>query len=251
MKSFKHLFGGNNKASAGAGPFSHLFSASDDAAVLVDVDKQKGREITVAKPNQHSREHNVAVADEAKANPILAMRLLNDTDLSSKKIIARLADAPMALSKFTQNFMETNDPTWEFQDEEDQALTALTFSTQRGDANGYSAGRDRASKALAKLKEPLTEDEQQSLIEHVTQMQNDSDPNTPDNIEARRRADEEYKNEVASAAARRNAQLRATGAVLLGDSKLVSGKAANPVNEAAMIKSRLDAGLPATDMPTR
>lgn len=251
MKSFKHLFAGNSKASAGTGPFSHLFSASDDAPVLVDTDKQKNREIIIAKPSQHSREHNVAVSDEAKANPILAMRLLTDTDLSSKKIIAKLADAPMALSKFTQNFMETNDPTWEFQDEEDQANTALTYSTQRADANGYRAGRERAARALEKLKEPLTDDEHQSFLEAMNQMANEDNPNTPDNVEARRQADEEYKQEVANATARRNQRMRATGAVLPGDSKRVSGKAANPVNETAMIKTRLDAGLPATDMPTR
>ncbi|MGA7586040.1 MAG: hypothetical protein WCB03_08430 [Rouxiella badensis] len=247
MKSFKHLFGGNSKASAGTGPFSHLFSASDDAPVLIDTNKQKDRTIIIAKPSQHSRKHNVAVSDEAKANPILAMRLLNDTDLSSKKIITQLADAPQALSKFTQNFMETSDPTWEFQDEEDQVLTALNYSNRHGDANGYRAGRERAARALEKLKEPLTDDEHQSFLEAMNRMANEDNPDTPDNVEARRQADEEYKQEVANATARRNQRIRATGAVLPGDSKRVSGKAANPVNEASLIKSRLDAGLPATD----
>lgn len=249
MKSFKHLFSNISKATAGTGPFGHLFSASTDAPALLDQTKQQEKVIIVAKPSQHSREHNVAVSDEAKANPILAMRLLNDTDLSSKKIIAQLTDAPMALSKFTQNFMEANDPTWEFQDEEDQASTALTFSTQRGDANGYMAGRNRAAKSLEKLKEPLTDDEHQEFMETMRRMANEDNPNTPDNVEARRQADEDYKQEVANAAARRNEQLRATGMILPGDSRLVSGKAPNPMNEAAMIKSRLDAGLPATDMP--
>lgn len=251
MKSFKHLFGGNNKASAGTGPFSHLFSASDDAPVLVETNKQKDRTIIIAKPSQHSREHNVAVSDEAKANPILAMRLLNDTDLSAKKIIAQLTDAPMALSKFTQNFMETNDPTWEFQDEEDQAYTALTYSTQRGDANGYTAGWNRAFRALEKLKEPLTDDEHQSFLEAMNRMANEDNPNTPDNVEARRQADEEYKQEVANATARRNQRMRATGAVLPGDSKRVSGKAANPVDEASLIKSQLDSGVRTAGMPIR
>lgn len=251
MKSFKHLFGGNSKVSAGTGPFSHLFSASDDAPVLVDTNKQKDRTIIIAKPSQHSREHNVAVSDEAKANPILAMRLLTDTDLSSKKIIIQLADAPQALSKFTQNFMETRDPTWEFQDEEDQALTALTYSSQHNDANGYTAGWNRAFRALEKLKEPLTDEEHQSFLDAMNQMANEDNPNTPDNVEARRQADEEYKQEVANAAARRNQRMRATGVALPGDSKRVSGKPANPVDEASLIKSRLDAGLSATDMPAQ
>ncbi|GAB2932203.1 hypothetical protein [Hafnia psychrotolerans] len=251
MKSFKHLFSNNSKATAGTGPFGHLFSASTDAPVPLDQTKQQEKVIIVAKPSQHSREHNVAVSDEAKANPILAMRLLNDTDLSSKKIVAQLADAPMALSKFTQNFMEANDPTWEFQDEEDQASTALTFSTQRGDTNGYMAGRNRAAKSLEKLKEPLTDDEHQEFMETMRRMANEDNPNTPDNVEARRRADEEYKQEVANAAARRNQRMRATGAVLTGDSRLVSGRAATPVNEASLIKSQLDAGLGVAGTPIR
>lgn len=251
MKSFKHLFSNNSKATAGTGPFGHLFSASNDAPVLLDQTKQQEKVIIIANPSQHSREHNVAVSDEAKANPILAMRLLNDTDLSSNKIIAQLADAPMALSKFTRNFMEANDPTWEFQDEEDQAQTALTYSSQHADANGYSAGWNRASRALEKLKEPLTDEEHQSFLDAMKQMANEDNPNTPDNVEARRQADEEYKQEVANAAARRNQRMRATGVALPGDSKRVSGKAANPVDEASLIKSRLDAGLSATDMPAQ
>lgn len=251
MKSFKHLFGGNNKATAGTGPFSHLFSASEAAPVLVDTNKQKGREITVAKPSQHSREHNVAVSDEAKANPVLAIRLLKETDLSSKKIIAQLVDAPIAMSKFTQDFMEANDPTWEFQDDEDRAFKVSIYSSQRGDANSYRIGLNAAAKALEKLKEPLTDDEFQSFLDTMTQMANEDNPNTPDNVESRRQADEEYKQEVANATARRNQRMRATGAVLPGDSRRVSGKAANPVNEAAMIKAHLDAGLSATDTPTQ
>jgi hypothetical protein len=55
--------------------------------------------------------------------------------------------------------MEENDPTWEFQDDEEKARTALMFSTQNRDANGYSAAQISAIKALKKMEEPLTEDE--------------------------------------------------------------------------------------------
>jgi len=200
---------------------------------------------TVYRPSQHIRAHNVAVSDEAKANPVLAIRLLKDTDLSSKKIKAQLANAPEALSKFTQSHMEENDPGWEFQDEEEQAFTASSYSLNNSDKNGYRAARDRATKSLAKMVEPMTEDETQAMIARTTQMLNASDPDTPDNVDARRQADEEYKEAVAQAAAQRNAKFRATGVALPGDSRRVSGKVVTKMNESETIKAQLDAGMPA------
>ncbi|QDX98954.1 hypothetical protein EGD00_20735 [Pectobacterium carotovorum subsp. carotovorum] len=237
MLDFSHLFGGSKA------------KGSNGNDVIQSADEKEP--IKIAHPSQHSREHNVAISDEAKENPILAIRLLKETDLSSKKIKAKLVSAPQALSVFTQKFMEENDPTWEFQDDEEKARTALTYSAHNGDKNGFNKARIGATKALKKMEEPLTDDELQTLAARSTQMINDSDPNSIDNLNARRKADEEYKETLAQAAARRNQQFRATGAVLPGDSRLVSGKAANPVNEAAKIKSRLDAGLPIIDMPPR
>ncbi|VTN12133.1 Uncharacterised protein [Raoultella terrigena] len=83
--------------------------------------KQDSDDIQVYRPNQHSRGHNVAVSTEAKNNPVMAVRLLKETKLSSKKIKLQLASSPMALSVFTQKFMEENDPTWEFQDDEEKS----------------------------------------------------------------------------------------------------------------------------------
>ncbi|MBA5601718.1 hypothetical protein H1224_11730 [Pectobacterium aroidearum] len=237
MFNFQHLLGGSKA------------KGSNGNDVIQSADEKEP--IKVARPSQHSREHNVAISNEAKENPILAIRLLKETDMSSKKIKAKLVSSPQGLSVFTQKFMEENDPTWEFQDDEEKARTALTYSVQNGDKNGFSSARNAATKALKKMEEPLTDDEVQALAERSTQMINDSDPNSIDNLNARRKADEEYKETLAQAAARRNQQFRATGAVLPGDSRLVSGKAANPVNEAAKIKSRLDAGLPIIDMPPR
>lgn len=223
--------------------FSHLFDSAkakganngDDTEIKFVDDEP----VKVAKPAQHSREHNVAVSDEAKANPVLAIRLLKDTDLSSKKIKAKLASAPQALSKFTQNFMEENDPTWEFQNDEEKARTALTYSAQNSDKNGYSAASISATKALKKMEEPLTEDELKALVERTTQLLNDSNPNTPDNVNARRQADEDYKQEVAQAMARRNDQYRATGKMLSGDTKRVNGKVEGPAGEIDSLKSNI------------
>ncbi|RYC38116.1 hypothetical protein [Pectobacterium zantedeschiae] len=237
MFNFQHLLGG-----------SKAKGSNGNDVIQSDDEKEP---IKVARPGQHSREHNVAISDEAKENPILAIRLLKETELSSKKIKAKLVSAPQGLSVFTQKFMEENDPTWEFQDDEEKARTALTYSAHNGDQNGFNKARIGATKALKKMEEPLTDDELQALAVRSTQIINNSDPNSIDNLNARRKADEEYKETLAQAAARRNQQFRATGAALPGDSRLVSGKAANPVNEAEKIKSRLDAGLPIIDMPSR
>ncbi|WP_447886443.1 hypothetical protein [Serratia fonticola] len=221
--------------------FSHLFDggkakgANNDTEIKFIDDEP----VKVARPAQHSREHNVAVSDEAKANPILAIRLLKDTDLSSKKIKAKLSLSPQALSKFTQNFMEENDPTWEFQSEEEKARTALTYSVNYSDKNGYSAASVSATKALKKMEEPLTEDELKALVERTTQLRNDSDSNSPDNVNARRQADEDYKQEVAQATARRNDRLRATGKMLPGDTKRVNGKVEGPAGEVDRLKSQI------------
>ncbi|MDE9453795.1 hypothetical protein [Xenorhabdus bovienii] len=60
--------------------------------------------------------------------------------------------------------------------------------------------RHHAVKALKKMEEPKTEAEIQALIERTRQTMNESNPNTPDNITARKKADEEYQNVVAKAA---------------------------------------------------
>ncbi len=211
-------------------------SESDNGNVPLKLDSDDTR---IARPKQHSRGHNVAVSPEAKNNPVLAVRLLKETELSSKKIKLQLASSPMALSVFTQKFMEQNDPTWEFQDDEEKARSALTFSTQNRDANGYSAAQSSALKALKKMEEPLTEDEIKALASKASKMQNDYDPMSPQNVNARRKADEEYREEVAQAAARRNDRIRASGVSLPGDTRRVNGKIEGPAGEAERLKSQV------------
>jgi|GEM_PF-1321074 len=226
MFNFSHLSGRAKAKSENSGDDTEI-NFIDDEPVKVD------------RPTQHSREHNVAVSDEAKANPVLAIRLLKDTDLSSRKIKAKLASAPQALSRFTQNFMEENDPTWEFQSDEEKARTALTYSVQNSDKNGYSAASISATRALKKMEEPLTEDEVKALAERTTQLRNDYDPNSPDNVNARRQADEDYKQEVAQAMARRNDRHRATGKMLPGDARRVNGKVVGHAGEIDSLKSQI------------
>lgn len=182
---------------------------------------------------------DVAVSTEAKDNPVLAVRLLKETELSSKKIKLKLASSPAALSVFTMKFMEENDPTWEFQDDEEKARTALMFSTQNRDANGYIAAKTSALKTLKKMEEPLTEDEVKALASMASKMQNDYDPMSPENVRARRKADEEYQEEVAQAAARRNDRIRASGVSLPGDTRRVNGKIEGPAREAELLKSQV------------
>ena len=113
--------------------FSHLSGKtktkgeSDNGNAPLKLDND---DTQITRPKQHSRGHNVAVSTEAKDNPVLAVRLLKETELSSKKIKLKLASSPAALSVFTMKFMEENDPTWEFQDDEEKARTALMFSTR-------------------------------------------------------------------------------------------------------------------------
>jgi hypothetical protein len=86
--------------------FSHLSgktktkgeSDNGNAPLKLDSDDTQ-----ITRPKQHSRGHNVAVSTEAKDNPVLAVRLLKETELSSKKIKLKLASSPAALSVFTRN----------------------------------------------------------------------------------------------------------------------------------------------------
>ncbi|OTA13934.1 hypothetical protein Xvie_04114 [Xenorhabdus vietnamensis] len=107
--------------------------------------------------------------------------------------------------------MEEHDPSWEFLDDEDKAFKAMTFSVNNGDANGYNQARHHAVNALKKMKEPMTKDEIQNLVERTRQMMNESNPNTTDNVEARKQADQEYQEAIAKAAEKLSAAYAKTG----------------------------------------
>lgn len=167
-------------------------------------------------PKKHSRGHNVAVSEEAKNSPVLAVKLLRETDLSSKKIRARLSEEPEALSKYTIKYMEENDPTWEFLDDEERVRKAFQVSANKGDINGYMTARHQAVQALKKMEEPMTEDEVKKMIENTRQMMNEINPNTEDNIAARKKADEEFEKSMVEAAAKRQKAYEKSGANFRG-----------------------------------
>ncbi|EKC3536861.1 hypothetical protein OD632_000802 [Salmonella enterica] len=228
--------------------FKHLNPQASDGA---DNDTQEKKEITlvdsgrqddIQRPVSHSREHFVAISDEAKENPILAVRLLQETKSGSKEIKAKLRASDPALSKYTNSFMEARDPTWEFQDDQEKNATAFIWSTMNADKNGYIASREQALKALAKMVEPMTEKEYQESQAKLMTEYNAMNPDSPDNQEARRQAEEDYQREVAAAAARRNERIRATGKAVDGDRRRVGGDIVSPQNEAGTILAGMRAG---------
>lgn len=221
MFSLSALRGGQQKAKkATAGYFAHLTVKAEsdttdnqqeqNAAVLMVSDDQPEA------PKKHSRAHNVAVSEEAAESPALAVHLLRETDLSSKKIRTRLRDEPEYLSKFTVKYMEDNDPTWEFLDDEERVRKAFQVSSQKGDINGYTTARHQAVQALKKMEEPLTQEELKTLIARTADMMNVANPNTTDNAEARQKADEEYQRDMAKAAEKLRATYKETGVNLRG-----------------------------------
>lgn len=198
---------------------------------------------------QHSRGHNVAISSEAQDSPVLAVQLLRTTELNSGKIKKRLRDEPEALSRFTQKFMEENEPGWEFLVDDEKAQSAKQFALRSADKNGYLISRTRALSTLKAMEEPLTDDEKAAMIENLRLAKNASNPNTPDNVAARQQADDDYQEQVAKAIVFRNNQLRATGMALPGDSRRADGKPVAPRNEMQLIKSALRSGA-ISDIPS-
>lgn len=224
MFSLSHLVGSRKKMkkqkNAAAQGFGHLTAGAENdttdnrqeqnAAVLMVSDEQPEA------PKKYSRAHNVAVSEEAAESPALAVHLLRETDLSSKKIRARLRDEPEYLSRFTVKYMEDNDPTWEFLDDEERVIKALQVSSQHGDINGYMTARQQAVQALKKMEEPMTQEELKALIARTADMMNAANPNTADNAEARQKADEEYQRDMEKAAEKLKSAYKETGVNLRG-----------------------------------
>ncbi|WFQ79519.1 hypothetical protein PXH59_18490 [Xenorhabdus sp. SF857] len=208
----------SRKETTPAADFSHLSARADDSghyttepAQELATDLITEQDEQPAAPKKHSRGHNVAVSAEAENSPVLAVKLLRETDLSSKKIKVKLQEEPEALSKYTSKYMEEHDPSWEFLDDEEKAFKAMTFSANNGDVNGYNQAKHHAVKALKKMEEPMTKAEIQALMENTRQMMNQSNPNTTDNVEARKQADQEYQEAIAKAAEKLSATYARTG----------------------------------------
>ncbi|MFA7847851.1 hypothetical protein ACEOB6_23425, partial [Escherichia coli] len=139
-----------NGGKAGADDSGDTINQSD----IPDISDVKGAESLFRSnepeplPKKHTREHNVSVSEEAKSNPVLALRLLRTTDLKSSAIIKRLRDEPEAITAFTERYMTENSPEWEFVSDEDKARQAMFYSMRNDDSNGYSSGKTAALKVL-------------------------------------------------------------------------------------------------------
>lgn len=228
--------------------FEHLKSgASEDSAGYREQNESQQKthskddpaDVRTHIPSQHGRAHNVAVSQEAADSPVLAVQLLKDTKLSSAKIRAQLREDPESLSAFTRRFMKENAPGWEFLEDDEQASSAQQYALTNADKNGYLASKDTALRALKKMEEPLTEDEIAAVAEKTRRIMNMTNPNTPDNIAARKQADEQYQEQIAKATVARNNQLRATGLVLPGDARQADGTPVGPSDEAESVKRSL------------
>lgn len=97
----------------------------------------------------HSDAHRIASSQEARNNPVLALRLIAQGK-PADDAIAVLGSRARSLSSFTQRRMLQTCPGWELMDDEDQNQTAFTDSLTNGDSNGYRAGFAAALRALEK-----------------------------------------------------------------------------------------------------
>lgn len=180
---------------------------SENGKPLVNVNAEQDET-----PTKHSRGHNLAVSEEAKNSPVLAVKLYQETKLSSKQIRERLSKEPEALSKFTLRYMEDNDPTWEFKKDDEKAFNAGLYSSSHNDSNGYLASKEAAVQRLKSMEDPfLTKKEIDKNIRVANDLMNASNPDTPDNKEARIKADKEAKDAIEKIIAKRNEVYQKTG----------------------------------------
>lgn len=145
--SFLHLNKGRN---VGADNSDNTVNPSDSTGIveIQGADTLFGKPEPVELPKKHTREHNVSVSEEAKSNPVLALRLLRTTDLKSSAIIKKLRNEPEAVTAFTERYMTENSPEWEFVSDEDKARQAMIYSMGNKDSNGYESGKTAALKVL-------------------------------------------------------------------------------------------------------
>ncbi|MBH1916876.1 MULTISPECIES: hypothetical protein [Serratia] len=114
--------------------------------------------------DSHSDAHKIAVSQEAKSNPVLALRLIQQGK-PYQQVMQKLQSSTRHLSRFTQRIMAKSYPGWECLDTEDQNVAAFQYSMLHNDGNGYQAGLKAALVALDKFVEPLT-------LEDITRLAN-------------------------------------------------------------------------------
>lgn len=141
---------------------------------------------------QHSEAHWIAISQEAKNNPIYALKLIQ-RNVSHGSAIARLTGSFRQLSQYTIRKMEDTFAGWELLDDEDKNLAAFNNSLFSNDSNGYRASLRAANLKLEKYIEPMTEQELQASIKRTSDDMKRNNPHSAENIAERRRQAEEDK----------------------------------------------------------
>ncbi|MGP2734000.1 hypothetical protein [Serratia bockelmannii] len=114
--------------------------------------------------DSHSDAHRIAVSQQAKSNPVLALRLIQQGK-PYQQAQQKLQSSARHLSRFTQRKMAKIQPGWECLDTEDQNMVAFQYSMLHNDDNGYHSGLKAALAAVEKFVEPLT-------LEDITRLAN-------------------------------------------------------------------------------
>lgn len=125
---------------------------------------QDERESASVVISRHSNAHWIASSNEAKNNPILALKLIKRRT-PHEEAIDTLQVSARHLSNFTKHKMIAVCAGWECLDTEDRNMEAFTYSMTHSDDNGYHAGFFAAQRVLEKHVEPWTEEDIRSLSE--------------------------------------------------------------------------------------
>ncbi|AOM39944.1 hypothetical protein [Xenorhabdus hominickii] len=113
----------------------------------------------------HSNAHWIARSQEAKNNPVYALRLINN-HTPYQSAIATLRGGYRHLSRYTTRKMEAICSGWELLDGEDKNLEAFNYSLRANDANGYQASLRAANEKLERYIEPLNWEDIERLGNH-------------------------------------------------------------------------------------
>ena len=154
MRDFSHLnFEGQSPQVSG--PFGHRSPEQRRMLSLLGRDEQNDEP---EKLSVHSNAHQIAVSQEAKNNPILALKLIERGE-PADLAIEILADSDRHLSNFTKRKMKAICSGWECMDTEDRNQEAFIYSGTHQDGNGYWAGFNGALRALERHVEPFMLDD--------------------------------------------------------------------------------------------
>ncbi|MGJ0626907.1 hypothetical protein [Xenorhabdus bovienii] len=143
----------------------------------------------------HNNAHWIARSQEAKNNPVYALRLI-DNHTPYQSAIAKLRGSYRHLSRYTTRKMEAVCSGWELLDGEDKNLEAFNYSLRTDDANGYQVSLRAAGEKLEKYIEPMTADDVQALIQRTGDFMRRNNPHSPESIAERQRQEEEEKRKV-------------------------------------------------------